>query len=550
MKITLSRKEFEGRGKNIVSRQGPKQILILEVEGRIFALDNRCPHEGYPLGQGAINPQTCVLTCKWHNWKFDLKTGQSLIGADNVRTYPVSIDNENIIVDLTDPTSEVIGKRILKDFETAFKKRQYGRMAREIARLMFNKLDPLSAVENAILWSYEKLEFGTTHAYAAAADWVSLYNDCSQREDKIICLNEAVDHIALDSLRHKDYPFYSLDEEYSEATISPLNKLMGARTFVEEYSEKTILAAIEHEDVKRAEVQVLSGFNKGLRFQHFEETLVKAALAHYNDFGHSLIYAVKSAQLSRFFDNPHVDKALVLSLVRNIVYATREDLLPEFKKYKKTLLALKTSSFGEGIEDTAAMEAVNVSDTYKWLCDHKGTYTPKTLYKILLRSNAENFLYFNIGHQDRVHCPVGDNMDWLDFTHALTFANAVRITCEKFPKLWDKGLLQMASFYGRNRPYIDETVNKEEWIPISQSDFKSHVKKTILDHGIHPPVFSAHILKTSLAVLEEAEVKELSKMTREILYAGLNRFMNSPIKQKHIRRMAYQAIALVSKDFT
>ncbi len=528
MKITLSRKEFEGKGKNFVSRQGPKQILILEILGRIFAIDNRCPHEGYPLNQGTIDSKTCVLTCNWHNWKFDLKTGSCLVGADNVRTYPVSVDNENIVVDLTDPTPNVIGNTILKNLETAFRKRQYGRTAREITRLMFNKLNPLVAVEKAILWSYKKLEFGTTHAYAAAADWIFLYHECSQREDKIICLNEALDHMALDSLRHKDYPFYSLAKEYSE---------------------KILLAAVESEDIKTAEAQVLAGFNNGLRFQDFEEVLAEAAFLHYNDFGHSLIYAVKSAQLSRFFDNVHVDQALALSLVRSIIYATREDILPKFKNYKTTLLALNAFSFGQEVGDVS-LGAINVSATYGWLCKHKQFYTPKSLYEIFLRGNAENLLYFDMNHQDKGHCSVGDNMDWLDFTHALTFANAVRITCEKFPKLWDKGLLQMASFYGRNRPYIDTTANKINWVVTSQSDFESHVKKTILDHGTHAPIFSAHILKTSLAVLEEAKIDGRSKATQKVLYASLNRFINSPIKQKHIRRTAYQAVDLVSKDFS
>ena len=527
MKKVISRNELTDKGNSLVFRHKSKQILLLETNGSIFALDNRCPHEGYPLQQGTTDSKTCVLTCNWHNWKFDLKTGKCLLGADNVRTYPVLLEKDNIVIDLEEPTSDTILQNFDKNLKTAFTKRQYGRTAREITRLMFHKHNPLIAVEKAILWSYEKLEFGTTHAYAAAADWLDLYDKCTEREDKIICLTEAVDHIALDTLRHKYYPFSAKADDYCPHSL---------------------LAAIEHEDLVKAESLVANGFDRGLCFQDFEETLSKAALNHYNDFGHSLIYVVKSAQLSKIYNNPDIDKALVLSLVRSITYATREDLLPEFKKYKETLQTLESSPFGKGIPKNILNEK-NVSSALNWLVQEHKNSAPRNLYTTLLSGNAKNLLYFNKALQNKVHDRPGDNIGWFDFTHGLTFANAVRITCEKFSALWSKGLLQMACFYGRNRPYIDEAINKEDWIVSSKTSFESRVRATILDHGINPPIYSAHIIKTSLAVFEEAKTKGLDQNIQEILYAALNHFISSPIKQKHPRRTAHQAINLVSKDF-
>ena len=48
-----------------------------------------------------------MLTCNWHNWKFDLATGEALVGRDPVRTYPVELRDGEIFVDLTDPPAEV-----------------------------------------------------------------------------------------------------------------------------------------------------------------------------------------------------------------------------------------------------------------------------------------------------------------------------------------------------------------------------------------------------------------------------------------------------------
>ena len=61
-----------------------REIGVFNVDGRYFALANRCPHEGYPLVEGNI-AGGCVLTCNWHNWKFDLESGETLIGGDRLR---------------------------------------------------------------------------------------------------------------------------------------------------------------------------------------------------------------------------------------------------------------------------------------------------------------------------------------------------------------------------------------------------------------------------------------------------------------------------------
>src|SRR6202042_2506833 len=93
--------ELRDKGLKVVRRAG-KQVLLIAAEGRLFAIANRCPHEGYPLSEGTEGPG-CVLTCNWHNWKFDLATGAALIGRDPVRTYAVELRDGEIFLDLADP---------------------------------------------------------------------------------------------------------------------------------------------------------------------------------------------------------------------------------------------------------------------------------------------------------------------------------------------------------------------------------------------------------------------------------------------------------------
>src|SRR5580698_1900453 len=100
--VTLE--ELTRRGRKLV-RKGGRQILLIASGGQVFAIANRCPHEGYPLSEGTLGPD-CVLTCNWHNWKFDLGSGAALVGRDPVRTYATEIRDGQIFVDFSDPPAD------------------------------------------------------------------------------------------------------------------------------------------------------------------------------------------------------------------------------------------------------------------------------------------------------------------------------------------------------------------------------------------------------------------------------------------------------------
>src|SRR6185369_2556534 len=89
--------DLKTKGRKVVRKAG-KQVLLIAREGKVYAIANRCPHEGYPLMEGTEGPG-CVLTCNWHNWKFDLATGEALVGRDPVRTYPVQLQGGEILID-------------------------------------------------------------------------------------------------------------------------------------------------------------------------------------------------------------------------------------------------------------------------------------------------------------------------------------------------------------------------------------------------------------------------------------------------------------------
>jgi nitrite reductase/ring-hydroxylating ferredoxin subunit len=89
-------RDLETRGQRVV-KVGERQVLLLLHEGDVRALDNRCPHMGYPLSKGTVT--SGVLRCHWHHWRFDLCSGGCFTGGgDDVPVFPVEVRDGEIYV--------------------------------------------------------------------------------------------------------------------------------------------------------------------------------------------------------------------------------------------------------------------------------------------------------------------------------------------------------------------------------------------------------------------------------------------------------------------
>jgi nitrite reductase (NADH) small subunit len=86
-----------GTGLELVA--GDRVVALFNVEGTFHALDGVCPHQGGPLAEGEVTG--CVVTCPWHGWQFDVRTGQHQFSA-TIRqpTLPVRVEDDAVLVDL------------------------------------------------------------------------------------------------------------------------------------------------------------------------------------------------------------------------------------------------------------------------------------------------------------------------------------------------------------------------------------------------------------------------------------------------------------------
>ena len=76
---------------------GGRIVALFNVDGSFFALDGICPHQGGPLGKGLLSG--CIVTCPWHGWQFDVRSGQHQVNKSLVHPQlPVKVTGRDVLV--------------------------------------------------------------------------------------------------------------------------------------------------------------------------------------------------------------------------------------------------------------------------------------------------------------------------------------------------------------------------------------------------------------------------------------------------------------------
>ena len=94
----LDNKNELPEGRIMTVTAGQKQIALSHFEGKFCALDNKCPHQGGPLGEGSI--ENGILRCPWHGWDYHPCTGKTPGFDDGVEPFEVKEENGAVFVGL------------------------------------------------------------------------------------------------------------------------------------------------------------------------------------------------------------------------------------------------------------------------------------------------------------------------------------------------------------------------------------------------------------------------------------------------------------------
>ncbi|MDQ6726088.1 MAG: Rieske (2Fe-2S) protein, partial [Actinomycetota bacterium] len=112
---SLQALQTEGR---LLAKAGGHGVCVFWHEGRAYALDDRCPHMGFPLHRGTV--EAGLVTCHWHHARFDLVSGGTLDPfADDARPFAVEVEGDDVYL-MVEPASDrvdILRRRLAEGLE-------------------------------------------------------------------------------------------------------------------------------------------------------------------------------------------------------------------------------------------------------------------------------------------------------------------------------------------------------------------------------------------------------------------------------------------------
>lgn len=287
-----------------VTAAGGHTVLILLEEGRVFALDNRCPHMGFPLHRGTVRDG--ILTCHWHHAKFDLAGGCTLDPfADDATVFRVEVRDGEVWLD---------PRPVQRDRVHHWNEKLREGLEQNI-RLVLAKsvigLDELGAagnvIEAAALFGIQNRAAGWSTGLSiltAMANVLPALDPANRR----LALYHGVVHVA----RSTDGQPPSFDLEPLETSEKdPERYIDWFRRFVDSRSEDA------------AERTLRTAIRIGLPPEIIATMIFAACTDHlFLDEGHSLDFANKAFELLDHIGWRHAEEVLP-SLVPGLVRATR-----------------------------------------------------------------------------------------------------------------------------------------------------------------------------------------------------------------------------------
>ena len=282
-----------------VIQTGQAPVLVLFHGGRFHAVDNRCPHMGFPLHQGDVHDG--LLDCHWHHARFDVSCGATLDPwADDVEGYAVVVQGDQVYVDPTRPPRDA-------------QEHGTGRLRRGIEENL--RLVTAKAV-------IELAEGGVPADPVLAI--AARYGALEQRQGW-------QPGLSILSAMANVLPALDEGEIAGEPPRRPLTSLSSSerdRAGLKSWLRETV----EVRDGQGAERVMLT-----LVREHGAEAALDATLAactdhRYADIGHMLDYALKCAELSERMDDGEQVAQLYASLVPQLV---RVQLMEETSAWRR-----------------------------------------------------------------------------------------------------------------------------------------------------------------------------------------------------------------------
>ena len=308
-----SLEELKARGCTVVTGGG-HTIAVFAHGGAVYAVDNRCPHMGFPLDRGTVKDG--ILTCHWHHARFDLSSGGTFDPfADDVRSFPVSVDDDGEVwVDSSPPEADQTA-RWSKRLQDALEDNIRLVVAKSVLGL--DALDANYCVPLGI-----GAEFGMTYSAPGWGQAMTILT-CSanilpylEAEDRPLAMFQGLLHVARANAGMP--PRFLLDPLPTGETRPEVFKLWF-RNF------------IDVRDSDGAERCLRTAIELGIPEQTIADMIFAAITDHiYVDGGHTLDFANKAFELLDHLGWEHAGQTLT-GLVRGMASVRRSEELSSWR---------------------------------------------------------------------------------------------------------------------------------------------------------------------------------------------------------------------------
>jgi nitrite reductase/ring-hydroxylating ferredoxin subunit len=279
-------------------------LALFFDDGKVYAVDNRCPHMGFPLHRGSV--QDGMLTCHWHHARFDLESGGTFDQfADEARVFPVEIRDGEVWVDLAPRENQLAHQR--QRLQDGLERNISLVLAKSVLGLLGGGEDPAEPFRAG-------LDFGTRYRRAGWGQGLTIH----------ACMMNLLPHLS-----PEDRPlalFHGLSAVSRDSAGEPprfVVRPLPSTTTDLETLKGWFRRFIEVRDAEGAERCIVSAVRAGADHVQMADMLFAAATDHrYLDVGHILDFTSKAFEALDVAGWSHAELALS-SLARGYAGANR-----------------------------------------------------------------------------------------------------------------------------------------------------------------------------------------------------------------------------------
>lgn len=426
-----------------VVKGGRYGIALFYDKGEVRALDNRCPHLGFPLHLGSVDDG--ILTCHWHNARFDLCTGGTFDPfADDVPVYQTEVRGDEVWLDLSSNNGRAVDKALARLGE-GMRQTIDLVIAKSVATLLDHQVKPERIVQEGALHGARFRSAGWRSGMTILTAMANAL-DSMDEGDRIHGLYQGLRHIARDcqgqepSFRQTPLPDRTLDGETLERWFRRM---------------------IETRSVEGAERALLTAIQNGVSGEDLACMLFRACTDRfYRDGGHVLDFSNKACEVLDQIGWDHADEILP-TLVSQLAMSQRSEETNPWKHPIDLVTPLK--ELFEKLPEAFAQGKTKVWDNAGPLVDQLLSDDILTTFHAIfeaIRSGATGpqlgrALAFAAANRIARFNMKNDFDDWIAVAHTFTYSNALQKALTRV----DDPLIVRGVFHGAVAVYMDRFFN-------------------------------------------------------------------------------------------